>query len=417
MTRGPTDRGRPHTAVLSSPPERQGARLALDNRSWALEPHRPFTVGTDPSCDLVLDDAFVSRVHLELRCGDDGWQVTDLDSTNGTWVNEVGIRNARLGTRASLRAGQVRLRFETASETSASVERRYGMVVASPPLRRVMERVEKYANSSEPVIVLGPSGAGKEGIAAALHSASRRRDQPFVPLNCGALSSSLVESELFGHVRGAFTGAVDSTGGAFAAAHRGTLFLDEIAELPLDLQPKLLRALETGQVRRVGEATERPVEVRIVAATHRNLRAAVASGAFREDLFHRLTVLAVEVPPLRERLEDVEALAREFVRVRNGLGLTLAALEALRRYRWPGNVRELRNVVIRALIEAGDTLIDVNHLGLPPHDVDNLSRDTRERVTLEGALHAAGGNAAEAARRLGISRSTLYDRLRRHRLR
>ncbi|MEL6183524.1 MAG: sigma 54-interacting transcriptional regulator [Myxococcota bacterium] len=393
------------------------ARLALADRIWALEPHRAFRVGSDPRCDLVLEDAFVSRLHLEIRHDEEGWWLTDLDSTNGTWVNGVGVGRARLGPRALLQAGKVQLRFETAPEGSEP-ERIHGMVVASPALRRVFRQVDKYADSPEPVVVLGPSGSGKEGIAAALHSASRRRSRPFVPLNCGALSPALVESELFGHAQGAFTGATTATGGAFAAAEGGTLFLDEIGELPLDLQPKLLRALETGRVRRVGEAAERPVTVRIIAATHRNLRDAAARGDFREDLFHRLSVLTVTVPSLAQRPEDIEALAKEFVRRDGGLGPTPAALEVLRQQPWPGNARELRNVMVRAQLEADDAPIDVAHLGLSLHAESPRDLvETDEREVLAGALAAAGGNAAEAARRLGVARSTLYDRLRRYRLR
>jgi DNA-binding NtrC family response regulator len=292
-------------------------------------------------------------------------------------------------------------------------------------MHRLFELVKKLADAPSPVLIIGPTGSGKELVARALHDGSRRKKGPYVALNCGALAANLIESELFGHERGAFTGAVGEKKGAFEAAQNGTLFLDEIGELPLDLQPKLLRALEVGAIRRVGSTKEISVDTRIVAATHRNLKELVEEGAFREDLFHRLYVLSVGVPSLAQRREDIVPLARHFMQLHataeRSLSLAPITESALEQHEWAGNVRELRNVMLRAVLTAEDDVILPSHLDLggdpfdPSSDVRRQLRESEEaeRKRFIEVIEEVRGNRAEAARKLGLSKSTFHDRLKR----
>jgi anaerobic nitric oxide reductase transcription regulator len=278
------------------------------------------------------------------------------------------------------------------------------------------------------VLVLGESGSGKELVASALHRGSRRSERAFVAVNCAAIPESLIESELFGHVRGAFTGAVGARAGKFEAADGGTLFLDEIGDMPPAAQAKLLRVLETREVSRVGSNEARRVDVRVIAATHRDLLEHAREGAFREDLYHRLNVVPIEVPPLRDRTEDVPGLADLFLEravARQGLGprrLSSAARQRLGRYDWPGNVRELKNLVERLAIVSPHETIDDEQVEseLPddrtaPESVPATLREIvadAERRAIERAVTGAGGNVAEAARRLGLERAHLYKKAR-----
>jgi len=276
--------------------------------------------------------------------------------------------------------------------------------------------IRRIALAPAPALIFGESGTGKELVAKALHDASSRRAKPFVAINCGALAASLVESELFGHARGAFTGAAEKRLGAFAAAHGGTLFLDEIGELPLELQPKLLRVLEMHQIKAVGDDKVQAVDVRLIAATHRDLAARVEHGQFREDLFHRLSVLKIDVPPLRERGDDALALARLFLRELAPEGravrLTAEAELALRSHRFPGNVRELKNAVVRGMWTSPSGVIGREHLGLGPTGAPLTEPlPVLERSAIVSALRKANGSRARAARILGIARSTLYRKI------
>ena len=289
-------------------------------------------------------------------------------------------------------------------------------------MKGVLRRAAQFAAAEAPVAILGESGTGKEVVARALHASSPRAEAPFVAVNVAALPADLLESELFGHARGAFTGAVAAKRGLFEAADHGTLFLDEIAEMPLALQAKLLRALQDGEIRRVGETRAFGVDVRIVCATHRKLVDQVARGAFREDLLYRLKVLTLRVPPLRDRVEDVLPLARMFLEQdgRAELRFTPAAREILERYRWPGNVRELSNAVKHGMALARGGVIDVEDLPeeirspeprRPTTDVLRpLAEVEREHVLR--VIEACGGSQTEAARVLGIGRNTLWRKLR-----
>jgi len=324
-------------------------------------------------------------------------------------------------------------------ELEARLEgRRHGpeLIGHAPAMRRLVRTIESLRNNESHVLIQGESGTGKELVARALHAASRRRDGPFVPVDCGALPESVIESELFGHEKGAFTGAVGAPG-LFRMAQGGTLFLDEIGELPLAMQAKLLRALQYKEVRAVGAAAPVSVDIRVVTATHRDLAAMVEAGRFRTDLYYRLHVVRLEIPPLRERIEDVPLLAQHLLdkHARRGepAAIDEEALERLMSHDWPGNVRELENVIESALalargsrLRAADLPIGRSRAGAtapapratePAPSGLPLSLDAYERSALERALREAGGNATDAARRLGIGRSTFYRKLGRHGLR
>ncbi|MGC4000073.1 MAG: sigma-54 dependent transcriptional regulator [Anaeromyxobacter sp.] len=293
----------------------------------------------------------------------------------------------------------------------------------SPAIRRLADLARRIAASDTPVLITGETGSGKGVLTRWLHAHGPRAEEALVELNCAGLNRDLLESELFGHERGAFTGAVAARAGLLEAAHRGTLFLDEIGDMDPAVQPKLLKAIEEGTFRRVGEVEPRAVDVRLVAATHRDLPALVRQGRFREDLLFRINAVPLEVPALRERPEDIPALAAWFLAERSacrGKALSPAALARLQAYRWPGNVRELRNVLERAAVLAAGDLLEAEDMrfdaapGGAAADEDGLTLAEVERRQIERALRAEGGRVVAAARRLGIPRSTLYEKLKQH---
>jgi transcriptional regulator with GAF, ATPase, and Fis domain len=312
-------------------------------------------IGSHPSNEIVIDDRTVSRFHCRLsRESGERWKLTDLGSKNGTRLNGVRVLVAELERAATLTLGDSTLDVRLGSATSNPQVRRtsFGAIVGeSAAMQRLYAILERVAASDIDVLIHGESGTGKELVATELIQRSSRADGPVIVFDCGAISPSLVESELFGHVRGAFTGADREREGAFEAADGGTLFLDEIGELPLELQPKLLRALEAREVRRVGTNRAKRVDVRVIAATNRDLEPEVNRDRFREDLYYRLAKLTVRVPPLRDRLDDIPLLVQAFATH----PFPEDALVDLRLHDWPGNVRELRNYVERSLVlgEAG----------------------------------------------------------------
>jgi two-component system NtrC family response regulator len=303
-----------------------------------------------------------------------------------------------------------------------------GLLTRDPGMTKLCRQIEKIAPTQASVALIGESGTGKELLARALHEGSPRRNGRFVAINCAAIPDALLESELFGHERGAFTGAVKSTPGKVELADGGTLFLDEIGDLPMPLQAKLLRFLQERVVERVGGRTEIPVDVRVVCATHRNLRDRIADGTFREDLFYRLTEIVLTLPPLRDRGGDAALLAHAFVQRfgkangRERMVLREDALDAIAAHRWPGNVRELENAIKRAVIMAQERTITAEDLGLAPAEeapMLNLRhlRDEVERRAVLNAMARCDGNIVRASELLGVSRPTLYDLLRRFGLR
>jgi transcriptional regulator with GAF, ATPase, and Fis domain len=371
----------------------------------------PVSVGAEADNAIVLTDRAVSRHHCRFEPSSAGVSVRDLGSTNGTWVDGIRIRRHLLRPGAVIRIGRTTLRAAGLANAKGSGT---GLVAGSPAMLSVLAQVDRFSMLPWPVLVCGETGVGKERVARALHERGPRAKGPFVPLNGGGLPRELIESELFGHERGAFTGAVQAHRGAFEQAHGGTLFLDEIAELPPDLQTRLLRVLETWQVRRVGSESARRVDVRLVCATHRDLRALVDDAQFRADLYYRIHRLVIEVPPLRTRPEEVPALANHFLTLMQPeIGtrtLEPDALERLRRHRWRGNIRELRNVLELAAVDCDGAVIDVGAIDR------SLRRGSRTHTSCSGnalreTLEQYGGNMAATARALGIPRSTLRDRL------
>ncbi len=394
------------------------------------------TIGSHPSNDVVIDDPAVSRFHCEAKVTPRGAWVTDLGSSNGTTLDGVTIGSGCLRTGSIVRLGRAALRFtpdQAVADSAVSLSTRFGSLVGTSwAMRSAFYLLERAAATDVTALIEGETGTGKEGAAESIHSQSQRKDGPFIVVDCGALPAQLLESELFGHERGAFTGATHQRQGAFEAADGGTLFLDEIGELPLDLQPKLLRALEGREIRRLGSNQYRPVNVRIVAATNRDLRALVNEGGFRSDLYYRLAVLIVNLPPLRERLGDIPTLVSSLT-TRLGLSEDAsqrlfdgAALERLQKAAWPGNVRELRNFVERCCVMDQSLPVDAS-----PARSGTLVADPRlsyaaakrrildefEHQYLTQLLHVHGGNVSAAARAAQLDRPYMYKLLYRHGLR
>jgi transcriptional regulator with GAF, ATPase, and Fis domain len=406
--------------IVDGPGER--ARVQLDGPV--------IRVGSGGDCDLVLVDPAVSRHHFDLHLDARGVRVVDAGSRNGTRVDGVRALDAFVRDDSTIAVGQTSLRVRVLDELVDvplyAGGRFGGLVGKSVSMRRLFALLERLAATDTTVLVEGETGTGKELVAEALHDASARAEGPFIVFDCSALSPTLIESELFGHVRGAFTGAVAGRVGAFEAADGGTLFLDEIGELPLDLQPKLLRVLERREIRRLGHVATHKIDVRVIAATHRDLAAEVERRAFREDLYYRLAVVRLAVPPLRERPDDIPLLVDELRRRHGGAELPPNALAKLQGRAWPGNVRELRNAVEELL--ALGTMAQPRDLaeGLAPLPIDlstplKEGRDALlerfERDYLAAALTASGGNVTNAAEIAGVHRRFIHRAIQRYRLR
>ncbi|WP_104203146.1 sigma-54 dependent transcriptional regulator [Billgrantia saliphila] len=321
-----------------------------------------------------------------------------------------------------------RLRLEESEPPLAEGDSEFEMVGTVPAMKKVFDTIRRVASVDAPVFISGESGTGKELAARAIHERSQRASAPFVPVNCGALPSNMIQSELFGHEKGAFTGANQQKIGQIEAASGGTLFLDEIGDLPLELQVNLLRFLEEKTIQRIGALDEIEVDVRVLSATHVDLEKAVAEGRFREDLYHRLNVLQVDIPPLRERQEDIEILARFFFdrfieeKSMNVRGFSQEALVLMRHYHWPGNIRELINRVRRALVMCDQRLIKPADLGLERRTANRNAitleeaRNSAEKEALLSALNRNKHKVKKAADELGVSRVTLYRLMEKHNL-
>ena len=409
-------------SVLEPPPSRSTRAavpgLVLVHRRKPCEP-LPLRVPMDRvlgrEADLVIDDPSVSRQHVKLEPAAEGLWVTDLGSHNGTFLD-----GGKLGARtlapwdSVLRVGVCVLVVTKDAAAFEERDTRSPGLVGGPSLASVRAQVARLGPSTLPVLIEGETGTGKELVARALHDASGRSG-PFVGINCAAIAPELVESELFGHTKGAFSGALAARRGLFRSAHKGTLLLDEVGELPLAMQAKLLRVLETGEVRSVGEDAVTSVDVRVVAATHRDLFALAESEEFRSDLLHRIAAAQVRLPPLRARRADVSSLCLHLL---EGESVTLAAtaLEALMLAPFPGNVRELKNVlaVAVATVKAdGRDTITADDL---PQTTTSGDEETGLRARLVEALGAHDGNVTHAARALGMARSVVYEALKRLKL-
>lgn len=407
-----------------------------------------FRIGKSPDNDLVLADATVSRDHCEIIRDARGYLLRDLGSTNGTLLDGAEIREGYLSAGAVLSVGRVELKVRPFAERidvlPSELEAFGELCGRQPAMREIFGLLERLAPTDATLLIGGETGTGKDVLARAAHAASPRAAGPFVIVDCGAVVPSLIESELFGHEKGAFTGAVEARKGAFEQAHKGSLFLDEIGELPLPMQPKLLRALESRRIRRVGAEREIPIDIRVIAATHRDLPGEVARGRFREDLYFRLAVVALQLPPLRERRQDIPLIASKLLArlgAQNGntqpLSLSADTAQALQAHDWPGNVRELRNVLERSAWltrAAGEQ--EVRIMGLPlaarqsgqvaqaEFDPSKSYRATREvweqdfeRRYVAWLLEQHQGNISSAARAADMDRKYLHKLAKKHGLR
>jgi transcriptional regulator with GAF, ATPase, and Fis domain len=410
---------------------------------------RTMTLGSARSNDVAIDDPLMSRLHAELELRDDGLWIRDLGSRNGTHVDGVRIGSARIADHAQITVGRTAITARYAARPESAevwpTPHLGPLIGRSLPMRRLFAQIARLAKHDASVLVEGETGTGKELVAQAIHELSSRAGGPFVVVDCGAMAASLVEAELFGVRRGAFTGAHETRDGAFEEASGGTLFLDEIGELPPAIQPKLLRALESRTVRRVGDTQSRPVDVRFVFATHRDLRRMVNEGTFREDLYFRIAVVPLRVPPLRDRLDDVPLLAAHFAHALGHPVLPAALLQRLGEEAWLGNVRELRNAVARALVLGPDAAAMPPPAPPPPGrvaeparaeaapadgalpdlDVDvgrplRVERDRWlnhvERTYVQRLLAAHGSNVTAAAAAAQLDRSYLHRLIRKHSL-
>lgn len=401
------------------------------------------SIGKGTANDIVLTDDYISTSHCKIENREGIYYLKDLKSTNGTFLNGEPVLEAILKPSSKIKVGQVELRFFSAEEMQpiqpSSASEFEGIHSNNARMRKIFTLIERVAPSDTTVLIHGETGTGKELVARALHNQSSRANKPYVTVNCGAISRDLIESELFGHEKGAFTSAHQQRKGVFEQAHGGTLFLDEIGELPLDLQPKLLRVLETNEIKRVGGTQVIRVNVRVVAATHRNLAVEVKKGRFREDLYFRLFVVPIQLPPLRERHEDIPLLVQYFLKQEFASGrqtgvqqIDESAIDKLVDYPWPGNIRELKNVISRAVLDCQTATISTGDiqftpLGLAddtafefdektqrvPQTVTRTLRDIeREKIIMELKKH--NWNKKETAKTLGIAKSTLHEKIKKY---
>jgi DNA-binding NtrC family response regulator len=390
-------------------------------------------IGSADSSDVRIKHQTVSRKHCVIARTDSGYVLRDADSTNGTKVDGVRVKEAFLRPGADIRLGDAQVRFELAYRPSsivASAKSSFGRLLGrSVRMREIFAVLEKVAASNATVLLEGDTGTGKSSVARAIHEASPRKDGPFVIFDCGAKAPTLIESELFGHERGAFTGAMGERHGALEEAQGGTLFIDELSELSLDLQPKLLRALEEREITRLGSNKTVKVDCRIIAATQKNLGREVLADRFRRDLYYRLAVVTIPLPQLRERKDDIPVLCDRFLG-ELGADLRFNTLDRdlqkwLQDYDWPGNTRELRNVVERFCVMGSMEASGVGHPGGASGELaieyDSPFKDAKERLVsafekayVKRLLDKTRRNIAEAARRAGLGRKHLYTLLAKH---
>ena len=405
------------------------------------------TIGSDENCDLCLKDDTVSRHHAEIHFQKDGYLLKDLDSTNGTFVNSLKVKEIFITTGSTIRFGKTKVKFIPQDEKieiyPSTQEKFSGIIGKSLPLRKIYGILEKVAPTNVTVVVMGETGTGKEMVAQAIHDNSQRAKRPFVVFDCSAVQENLIESELFGHERGSFTGATTTRQGAFEMANGGTIFLDEIGELGLDMQPKLLRALEKGEIKRVGADVPRKVDVRVVAATNRDLKAEAKQGRFREDLYFRLSVVQVHLPALRKRVEDIGMLVNHFIELNNRggaerskhvTGVDADAMQAIKDYRWPGNVRELKNVIDRSISLTDNTELKLEDLpeyvreqsvvttspkirgDVPFKEAKEEWVETFEKDYIVDLLKRNDLNISKAAKQAGIDRKSVQRLLKKYNL-
>jgi DNA-binding NtrC family response regulator len=414
---------------------RGGAAKLADGTTIPIDVD-PIVVGRDEGVQISLKDPEVSSIHCELRAVDQGVLVKDLGSTNGTFIGPVRIREAIVTTLCELTVGASKITIEPASKKRVDVgfSDRFGPLVgASPKMRRVFGILEKVAPTPLSVLILGETGTGKEIVAKAIHDGSPRKEQPFIVVDCGSIPPTLAESLLFGHEKGSYTGAHERRKGALAEADGGTLFLDELGELPLDLQPKLLRALAERQIKRVGGNTFEPIDVRVLAATRRDLGAEMNAGRFRSDLFFRIAQVRVELPSLRERISDlpllIEDICAKVGKPEHAPAVVAWIEQRMGSHDWPGNVRELVNVasVAATLADTPGAIDDVltlareneqtSRMGEPATAFSEAKRGAIagfEREYFTNLSKRAAGNVSEMARQSGMERHHVRAYLRKY---
>jgi DNA-binding NtrC family response regulator len=425
----------------------RGGRLRLGaSGDWVDIGQEPLILGRNQACQIVIDDAKISAVHAELVATEEGVQLRDLGSRNGTYVAEVRIGIGILTAPCTLRIGDTEVHFEPLRPERVTVPSipAFGPLVGrSEAMRKIFDRLSRIASTDLTVLICGETGTGKELAAQAVHNASPRAKRPFVIVDCGSIPPSLAEATLFGHERGAFTGAIDRHSSPFHDAQGGTIFLDELGELPLEVQPKLLRALSERRVKSVGGSTYKSFDARVIGATRRDLVRAVNAGTFRSDLYFRVAQVKVELPGMRQRPEDIPLLVRSMLR---DLGderayerVANTGLERLMRHDWPGNVRELRNVVavayalsdpegeidiaayLGSMVEGppsgaprvAPSAMPIN-IDLPFQDSKKIVLDNFARDYFTQLAKSAHGNVSEMARRAGMERAHVRSYLKKH---
>ena len=380
-------------------------------------------IGREAANDISLADPFISRRHAKIERKDSYFAIQDLQSQNGIYINGVRTKEAYLSLGDRIRLGQKEFIFTNTFQTKNPA---YHLESKNADFQKQLESLPNLAQTDLSVLLQGESGCGKEIIARYIHEHSPRRFSPFLSLNCSAFTASMIESELFGHKKGSFTDASQDRKGAFEAARGGTLVLDEVGDLPLDLQPKLLRALENKEIRPVGSDQTIKTDVRIIASTHKSLRELVQKNLFRADLYYRLNVIQFELPPLRRRMQDFEGLLYDFAREMR-VSFSHNAIQALKEYTWPGNIRELKNMVARASAIYGNGEVvpeNISQLVERYYIETNLEKKPGSMPLLKGIeidlikdrLSANNGNQRRTAEELGIPKSTLYDRIRTYKI-
>lgn len=386
------------------------------------------SIGSAPSNDIVItDDPYISSNHCVIKTSGDKFVLRDLKSTNGTSFNSRDISEVALPQKGEFRVGRTVIKFNIdrqSEKIKGSPLTSLGPIIgASRTMREIFTLIDRVAPSDANICICGESGTGKELFARYTHEASTRSKKPFIALNCGAIPENLIESEFFGHEKGSFTSSTGQHRGVFEQADGGTLFLDEIGEMPAELQTRLLRVLETKEIRRVGGSEDVPVDVRVITATNRDLKKLVTEKKFREDLFYRLYVVPVDIPPLRARKDDISIIAEHFIDLLSMDGNKTLAKDAVKKlasYQWPGNVRELKNTIQRAILTSTGEKIsgaDISFTGIENgSDKEPLTLLEKERHTIIKALERTRGNATEAAEDLGVSRTTLNSMIKRFKI-
>jgi len=371
------------------------------------------TIGRHTSNMVIVSDKFCSSFHAIIEKTAEGWFIYDTGSKNGTYVDSRRVNGCKLHNGTIIAIGETRIVCKFPDEKNTELQ-----FLPTEGLAKILHTASLFSKTDFPVLLKGESGTGKEIIAHYIHSLSDRRDKPYIPVNCGAIPESLAESLLFGHKKGAFTGALETNEGYIGAADGGTLFLDEIGELPFLIQAKLLRFLDSGMFMQVGETTSKKANVRIISATNRNLIEMIHCGKFREDLFHRLNVLSIEIPPLRERLSDIPQLSKWMLQKFSNSGkwnkiegISESAIEKLKSHSWPGNVRELRNVLQRAVINSCGGIIQPEHIEFALDNVKNYRKNTPNPESLRNLMDTCNWKIARAAKLSGIPRTTLRYKL------